>query len=77
MILLGNIQFNLVLIKRCEDAQQFAGGFIARGYKPLINEVEIGANKGKWYRVSLGAFDTLDGAKSYVKAESSLFNSQE
>ncbi len=75
--IIGKYTVQLGSYKTIEEAQQFAGGFIARGYKPLINEVELGASKSKWYRVSLGAFDSIDAAKSYVKAESSLFNSQE
>ncbi len=75
--IIGKYTIQLGSYKTIDEAQQFAGGFIARGYKPLINEVELGSNKSRWYRVSLGAFDSLEAAKSYVKAESSLFNSQE
>lgn len=59
-----------------EDAKAFAEGFRIRGYDPIINEVNI-ANRGVWYRVSLGVFNTVTEAKNYVKKESSLFQGQE
>lgn len=58
------------------QAQDFAEGFTARGYDPIINEVEI-AGKGKWYRVSIGIFDSIPDAKDYIKKEKSLFQGKD
>ena len=58
------------------EAEAFAQGFQVRGYNPIITEKEI-PNRGIWYRVSLGAFDTITQAKDYVKKEDSLFQGQE
>jgi cell division protein FtsN len=59
-----------------EDAKKFASGFKVRGYQPIINEVDI-KGRGTWYRVSLGVFDSLEDAKSYIVKESSLFKGTE
>jgi len=59
-----------------DDAKAFAEGFRIRGYNPIVNEVELG-NRGVWYRVSLGVFDTVTEAKNYVKKEESLFQGQD
>tara|TARA_B100000925_G_scaffold142604_2_gene106804 strand:+ start:364 stop:1122 length:759 start_codon:yes stop_codon:yes gene_type:complete len=58
--------------KKIRDAKIFANDFKVRGYEPIINEVDL-ADKGTWYRVSLGAFDSLVEAKNYVIKESILF----
>lgn len=57
-----------------ESAKDFADGFIVKGYDIIINEVII-AGKGKWYRVSVGIFDNVNEAKSYLDKEESLFQS--
>lgn len=57
-------------------AQDFADAFIVKGYDVIINEAEI-PGKGTWYRVSIGAFDTIEGAKSYLKEESNLFKGED
>lgn len=59
-----------------EEAKQFAEGFTVRGYSPILNEVII-PGKGKWYRVSLGLFDTVEEAKTYIRQEQSLFAGQD
>ena len=48
--------------KKIRDARVFANDFKVRGYEPIINEVDL-ADKGTWYRVSLGAFDSFVEAK--------------
>lgn len=58
------------------EAQEFAQGFEVRGYEPIINEVEV-PNKGVWYRVSIGVFDTITEAKEYVLKERSLFQGED
>ncbi len=58
------------------EAKEFAEGFTVRGYNPIINEVVI-PEKGTWYRVSLGIFDTVAAAKEYIKKEASLFQGQD
>lgn len=59
-----------------EEAKQFAEGFTVRGYNPIINEVVI-PEKGTWYRVSLGIFETTALAREYIKKEASLFQGQD
>jgi cell division protein FtsN len=59
-----------------DEARQFAEGFTVRGYSPIINEVKI-EGKGKWYRVSLGLFKTVEEARTYIKTEQSLFAGQD
>lgn len=53
-------------------AQDFADGFLLKGYDVIINEAII-AGKGKWYRVSIGIFDDVNQAKDYLQKEKSLF----
>jgi cell division protein FtsN len=72
----GKFTIQLGSYPNLEEAKQFAEGFSVRGYSPIINETVI-AGKGKWYRVSLGVFSTVDEAKSYVKSEQSLFSGQD
>ncbi|MCB9093086.1 MAG: SPOR domain-containing protein [Halobacteriovoraceae bacterium] len=74
--IMGKYTIQLGSYKTIDEAQSFAEGFIARGYKPLVNEVEI-SGKGIWYRVSLGIFDSINAAKAYVNREKSLFNNQD
>ena len=59
-----------------KEAEAFAEGFRARGYNPIINQIEI-KGKGTWYRVSLEAFDSAEDAKAYVSKEKSLFLGQD
>lgn len=56
-------------------AQEFADGFISKGYDVIINEVII-PGKGKWYRVSIGIFDDVNKAKDYLENEKNLFQSK-
>ena len=58
-----------------EIAQDFADGFIAKGYDVIINEVVI-PGKGKWYRVGIGLFDNVNSAKEYLNREKKLFQNQ-
>jgi hypothetical protein len=59
-----------------EEAEDFAEGFKARGYDPIINQIDI-KGKGTWFRVSLGAFATQEEAKTYITKEKSLFLGQD
>ena len=72
----GKYTIQLGSHRSLEEAEAFAEGFKVRGYNPIINEVEI-PNRGIWYRVSLGVFDTITDAKDYVKKERSLFQGQD
>ena len=57
-------------------AQDFADAFIVKGYDVIINEAII-PGKGTWYRVSVGAFDTIEEAKEYLGKEKSLFRGED
>jgi len=72
----GKYTIQLGSYETLEEAKQFAEGFVVRGYSPIINEVKI-ADKGQWYRVSLGAFGSMEEAKKYIKSENSLFEGQQ
>jgi septal ring-binding cell division protein DamX len=74
--MIGKYTIQLGSYNTVEEAQQFAEGFTVRGYSPIINEVKI-KDKGKWYRVSLGLFDSVEEAKNYIKSEQSLFSGQD
>lgn len=72
----GKYTIQLGSYNSMDDAKQFAEGFTVRGYNPIINEVVI-PEKGTWYRVSLGIFDTVAAAKDYIKQEATLFQGQQ
>lgn len=59
-----------------KEAEDFALGFKARGYDPIISEYNS-KDKGTWFRVSLGAFKSLAEAKVYVGKEKSLLQGQD
>lgn len=72
----GKYTIQLGSYNTMEEAKQFAEGFSVRGYNPIVNEVVI-PEKGTWYRVSLGVFESVAEAKSYIKKEGSLFQGQQ
>jgi len=72
----GKLTIQLGSHRSLKEAEDFAEGFKARGYDPIINQIEI-KGKGTWYRVSLGAFSTMDEAKSYISKEKTLFIGQD
>ena len=72
----GKFTIQLGSHRTLKEAESFAEGFRARGYNPIINQIEI-KGKGTWYRVSLEAFDTAEQAKAYVAKEKSLFMGQD
>lgn len=72
----GKYTIQLGSYQSMNEAKDFADGFKVRGYTPIIEEADQ-PNRGVWYRVSLGVFDTVTEAKNYVKKEKSLFQGQE
>ncbi len=74
--LTGRYTIQLGAYNSKNDATDFASGFSARGYEPIVNEVYI-EGKGKWYRVSIGVFNTVKSAKEYISKEKSLFAGQD
>jgi cell division protein FtsN len=72
----GKFTIQLGSHRTLKEAESFAEGFRARGYNPIINQIEI-KGKGTWYRVSLEAFNTVEEAKAYVGREKSLFVGQD
>ena len=72
----GKYTIQLGSHRTLKEAESFAEGFRARGYNPIINQIEI-KGKGTWYRVSLEAFNTAEEAKAYVIREKSLFMGQD
>ncbi|MBP9674980.1 MAG: SPOR domain-containing protein [Bacteriovoracaceae bacterium] len=55
-----------------EDADRFADGLTARGYDPIVTDTANKDGTGKWFRVSLNAFNTLEEVHQYIKDDSSL-----
>ena len=72
----GKFTIQLGSHRTLKEAEDFAEGFKARGYDPIINQIEI-KGKGTWYRVSLGAFLNQEEAKNYITKEKSLFIGQD
>ena len=72
----GKFTIQLGSYQSLRDAESFADGFRIRGYKPIINEVDI-KKRGIWYRVSLGIFESAGKAKDYVLREKVLFKGQD
>ncbi len=68
----GKYTIQLGSYRTISEAKEFAEGFKVLGYSPVINEVEI-QGRGNWFRVSLGVFDNLAGAKDYILQNKSLF----
>jgi|GEM_PF-3688679 len=73
--LIGKYTIQVGSYKTLEEAQHFSQSFSAKNFKPIINEVNL-SGRGKWYRVSLGVFDSQVSAIRYVKRESSVFSDQ-
>jgi cell division septation protein DedD len=72
----GKFTIQLGSYQSLDDAESFADGFRIRGYRPIINEVDI-KKRGIWYRVSLGIFESVGKAKDYVIREKTLFKGQD
>jgi cell division protein FtsN len=72
----GKFTIQLGSHRTLKEAESFAEAFRARGYNPIINQIEI-KGKGTWYRVSLEAFNSQEEAKAYVTKEKSLFTGQD
>lgn len=72
----GKFTIQLGSHRTLKEAEEFAEGFKARGYDPIINQIDI-KGKGTWYRVSLGAFGTNDEARAYITKEKTLFIGQD
>lgn len=72
----GKFTIQLGSHRTLKEAEEFAEGFKARGYDTIINQIEI-KGKGTWYRVSLGAFSSMEEAKSYIAKEKTLFIGQD
>jgi cell division protein FtsN len=72
----GKMTIQLGSHRTLKEAEDFSEGFKARGYDPIINQIEI-KGKGTWYRVSLGAFSNTEEAKAYIAKEKTLFIGQD
>lgn len=72
----GKFTIQLGSHRTLKEAESFAEAFRARGYNPIINQIEI-KGKGTWYRVSLEAFNSQEEARAYVTKEKSLFTGQD
>lgn len=72
----GKYTIQLGSYRTLEEAEQFANGFKIKGYNPIISQKEI-QGRGTWFRVSLGAFDSLSQAKDYILKEKELFLGQD
>lgn len=71
---IGKYTIQLGSYRTLDEAKNFAQGFLERGYKPLVREVEV-RSQGTWYRVSLGVFESINAASQYIQKEKGLFSS--
>jgi len=71
---IGKFTIQLGSFRTLNEAKNFSQGFLERGYRPIIREVEV-RGQGVWYRVSLGVFETMNSASQYIQKEKSLFGS--
>lgn len=71
---IGKYTIQLGSYRTLDEAKNFAQGFLVRGYKPLVREVEV-RSQGTWYRVSLGVFESISAATQYIQKEGNLFGS--
>jgi len=74
--LIGKYTVQLTSEKSKDSAEEFSDAFIAAGYDVIINEAVI-PGKGKWYRVSIGAFNTVHQAKAYLEKEKGFFQGKD
>ncbi len=72
----GKYTIQLGSYRTLEEAEQFANGFKIKGYNPIISQKEI-QGRGTWFRVSLGAFNSVSEAKDYILKEKELFMGQD
>ena len=72
----GKYTIQLGSFKTLDEGKHFADAFKLRGYNPIINEVDL-KERGIWFRVSLGTFDSPQEAKTYIKKEQSLLQGQD
>lgn len=70
--LVGKHTVQLGAFNTMEEASEFASGFRARGYSPIIRKVKD-PNQKLWFKVSIGMFDNLSQAKDFVIKNRSLF----
>jgi cell division septation protein DedD len=69
---IGKYTIQLGSYRTLDEAKNFANGFLVKGYKPLVREVDV-RGQGTWYRVSLGVFESISAATQYIQKENSLF----
>lgn len=72
----GKLTIQLGSHRTLKEAEDFAEGFKARGYDPIITQINI-KGKGTWFRVGLGSFATQEEAKAYLAKEKTLFIGQD
>jgi cell division protein FtsN len=73
---MGKYTIQLGSYQNLEDAKNFAEGFIIKEINPIINKVEI-PEKGYWYRVSIGAFESRNDAVEYINSMPTIFQGKE
>ena len=73
----GKKTIRLASFRSLDDAKEFAEGFTARGIDTIISKKNIPQKGGLWYRVSIGSFDTIAQARSYIKNHQEIFAKQD
>jgi hypothetical protein len=73
----GKKTIRLASFRSLDDAKEFAEGFTARGIDTIISKKDIPQKGGVWYRVSIGSFDTIAQARSYIKSHQEIFAKQD
>jgi septal ring-binding cell division protein DamX len=61
----GKFTINLASKQTKEEASEFAAPYMASDLEVVINRVEM-SNKGVWYRVGIGIFNSYNEAKDFL-----------
>jgi len=72
---IGKYTVQLGSFRTMKEGKSFSSAFVKRGYEPIITEAHP-RNKGTWFRVSIGLFNSVADLKDYVNKEKNLFRSQ-
>lgn len=68
----GKFTINLASKKTRAEAEEFSAPYIASDLEVIINKVKT-SDKGTWYRVGIGAFNTYNDARDFLKKNPIFF----
>lgn len=68
----GKFTINLASKKTRPEAEEFAAPYMASDLEVVINKVDT-TNKGTWYRIGIGVFETYNQAKVFLEKNPVFF----